>query len=501
MTTSRNTLIISDIHLGEDLNPQASRAHTAQLALLERQLGGFLRHYTRTRHDGRPWRLVINGDLVDFLGICLRHDDDRLQGDPATDPMTPDEIQYGLGRRPRVAAAKMAAVVDRHPNTFRALAGFLGVGNTIDVVVGNHDAEFQWATVQEAFKDGVARSWATMREARRAGARGPADIAAAITFHPWFFYEPGVAWIEHGHLYDENCSFEYALAHGHPEGGEIVSNVDSASARYVTNRIPEADPHKQDNWSALGYLRWGKSLGLRGLLRLARGYFAFSGTLLATWRRRSTHASQVAVRRTRHRERLTQLGESWRLSEATMTALDELREKPVVTNLWRLMRVLMLDRLVIIAVALLVLLGAVASLPWHWALAAALATVGSAWWTAHRVSRHRNVDPTGPLKRVPEQILRHVDARFVVFGHTHQPERIPLAGGGTYLNTGTWFPTEATGLLRSFTHVIIRHSEAGPIADLCQWRDGASRAFTPGRQAQRARTQPGDAAAAAEQAA
>ena len=40
------------------------------------------------------------------------------------------------------------------------------------------------------------------------------------------------------------------------------------------------------------------------------------------------------------------------------------------------------------------------------------------------------------------------------------------------------------GLLRSFTHVIIRHGRdgtaGGATGGLYQWRDGKSRAFTPG---------------------
>jgi hypothetical protein len=55
-----------------------------------------------------------------------------------------------------------------------------------------------------------------------------------------------------------------------------------------------------------------------------------------------------------------------------------------------------------------------------------------------------------------------------------------IGDGRVYFNTGTWLPLMRPGLLRSFTHVIIQHSASGPTAGLYQWRDGASRAFTPG---------------------
>jgi hypothetical protein len=81
---------------------------------------------------------------------------------------------------------------------------------------------------------------------------------------------------------------------------------------------------------------------------------------------------------------------------------------------------------------------------------------------------------------MPSRILRHVDARFVVLSHTHEPISEPLGKGRYYFNTGTWLATGKPGLLRSFTHVIIHHGPRGPRASLRQWRDGASREFTPG---------------------
>ena len=51
-----NTLVLSDLHLGEDLAPTATEATRLHVDIVERQLVQFLRHYTRRREDGRPWR-------------------------------------------------------------------------------------------------------------------------------------------------------------------------------------------------------------------------------------------------------------------------------------------------------------------------------------------------------------------------------------------------------------------------------------------------------------
>src|SRR5262245_39953622 len=51
-----NVLVISDLHLGEDLKPNSVGA-LRHIARVERELESFLAHYTRSRLDGRPWRL------------------------------------------------------------------------------------------------------------------------------------------------------------------------------------------------------------------------------------------------------------------------------------------------------------------------------------------------------------------------------------------------------------------------------------------------------------
>jgi len=106
--------------------------------------------------------------------------------------------------------------------------------------------------------------------------------------------------------------------------------------------------------------------------------------------------------------------------------------------------------------------------------------IAGAWTAAVVLSRARgHTDPAEHMKIVPQKIRAHVGAPFVVFGHSHKPVALALDGGGWYFNTGTWVATEKPGLLRAFTHLVIRHGEGGPRASLCQWRDGRSLAFAP----------------------
>ena len=145
-TSQFNTLVISDLHLGEDLAPSANEADTLHIDIVERQLISFLDHYARRREDGRAWRLVINGDMVDFLSVGMFPG----SGEFLDYRGTVQEQEFGMGRSPAVAVAKMRAVIKRHIGVFRALARFLARGNRVEITSGNHDTEFHWKGTQDA---------------------------------------------------------------------------------------------------------------------------------------------------------------------------------------------------------------------------------------------------------------------------------------------------------------------------------------------------------------
>lgn len=474
-SASHNLLVISDLHLGEDLKPATKSGYLPHMPLLERELESFLDHYRKSRRDGRPWELIVNGDMVDFLSVCLFPDGVAV-GDSA------DDHVWGLGTGADAARRKMVQVLARHPGVFRALARFVGAGNKLGIVAGNHDVEFHWPVVQETFKKGLAALWAAQPAAARPGAPTTDDIEAGITFHPWFYFQEDLVWIEHGHQYDSYCSFDHFLSPVEPEKEQIVLSVGAASYRYVANHIAGADPHQQEDWNMLGYLRFSLGLGLRGLWRMMVGYAGMVWHMLGLWRlvTRTRNRAGVERRRSAHRQRLGELATRFELKEETLVALDDLRQVPLIHNLTRLLGAVMLDRVALVLFATLVAGILLVALPPVWALAGVGVVFASSIVTAGVLARVRgDIDPNERMKAVPEKIRSHVHAKFVVFGHSHQPVALPLADGGMYFNTGTWVATEKPGLLRAFTHVIIRHAEDGARAALCQWRDGRSTEFAP----------------------
>jgi UDP-2,3-diacylglucosamine pyrophosphatase LpxH len=481
-----NILIISDLHLGEDLRPATKIGSLKHLVMLERELEAFLEHYTRIRLDGRPWRLIVNGDMVDFLSVCLlppRAGAGDSRSDLAPEEMAeldPEDQVYGLGSRPLAARAKMRAVIRRHRSIFGALARFIGAGNTVSIIAGNHDVEFHWPVVQETFRCGVAEAWEGDRASQRPNARSASDVLNAITFHPWFFFQEDVVWVEHGHQYDDYCSFDQILNPVAPKKEEIVQNVGAAGMRYVANHHQSDPAAGQEDWTFLGYVKWTFQKGMRSVWMIGKAYFSMVMSLLTAWRVFVKQPEAVEQRRLTHRERLRSLATQCQLSEETLHAIDELRRRPLIQNFFTLIMAMMLDRLLVFSVSVLLILVFVLALPWAWALGAVAGVLGVGYAASTWLARRRpSIDPIEKMKAVPNLIRRHVRAPFVVFGHSHDPAAVDLGDGAKYFNTGTWVATEKPGLLNSFTHVLIRHGDEGPQAQLCQWWDGQSRVYTP----------------------
>jgi len=454
-----NILIISDLHLGEDVKPYSVR-HLRHLARLERELEDFLDHYTRARDDDRPWRLIVNGDMVDFMSVCLLPS--------AEEDSRAEERRFGLGTGPLETKRKLEMVVQRHPGVFRKLARFVAAGNQLVIILGNHDVEFHWAVVQDTFKE------ALYRFACEDGELARPEIEARISFHPWFYCERDLLYVEHGHQYDDYCSFDYILNPEAPRREDgILLSIGHAAIRYFVNLIPDMDPHGQEEWTLLGYLRWALGQGLRGLVRLIYYYCLMIWRLLGLWRELRERALDLK-RRQEHFARLKQLAERYQIDEQTLLRLEALKRPMVLRDFFALIQMLFLDRF---ALGVLWLGATVVSLveaPGLWKPVLPLLWTAGALMCNQLLSRRRDLDPAKKLARVPQAIRQIVKTPYVVFGHSHDPVAQPLEDGAWYFNTGTWVPAERPGLLHAFTHLLIRRTGEGARAELCQWRNGGS---------------------------
>lgn len=458
-----NLLVISDLHLGEDLRPGSTERHF--LDRVEAELSAFLTYHTIRREFGAPWRLVINGDMLDFLAICLIPPG---EGGDVED----DERVYGLSTREDAALQKMAMVVARHGHFFDALAVFIGAGNAVEIVAGNHDPEFHWPAVQRAF---VAVLEERLALARSAGKAAPdLTVEGQVRFHTWFYYEPGAWWIEHGHQYDVYCSFDTPLDPRDPRSPyQFEENLGSAAMRYVGNVLPGATADHQDS-GFLAYLKLAFADNPNLTRGLLVGYWTMVRRLGTQWFRLVRDPGPFLARRRAHRERIRALARQAALAEEVLQRLYRLRARPVWSDLYRLTTALMLGRLLVTIAAVLLVPVVVGLLPWSvspWALVGLL-MLASALHVVLAWSRVE-VDPGEVMQRAAGRIRQLVDAPLVVMGHTHQPVAARLQRGGWYFNTGTWVSDPSR--LLAFTHLRVVRKGNRLRASLCRWSATESR--------------------------
>jgi UDP-2,3-diacylglucosamine pyrophosphatase LpxH len=456
-----NILVVSDLHFGEELLPGASVERRHAVDLGSGAFREFLRYHSVRRRDGRPWRLVIAGDLFDFMSVFVPSLPDR----PAK---SADERRFGLSRGIASGVERLKRICEIHRPLLADLGTFAAAGHNIEIIVGNHDIELLAPEVAEELMHQLGAAGASARALER------------IQIIPWFIYIPGVAWIEHGHVYDEGCSFEFNLAPMDPKDGWLVYNADYAAVRYLGSAVPDLDPHGIEEWNLWGYMRYaaGQGLGHMGKLWLAYGRF-----VKALFSARAMHRSfkRRDRRQREHRARLAVVAKAGGLSIETASAIDRLSRTPLTVSTRRLGRMLMLDRFglglgVLVTIALLFVL-----VPVVWALVGAALAIGVAGGITRWLGQHM-VTSQLPMRAVPQRLRKLIDAPVVVFGHTHDPRWQRLRSGGVYLNTGTWLPATRPGLRRSFTHAFISPSASGgaPPVELRQWREGTSQVFDAG---------------------
>jgi UDP-2,3-diacylglucosamine pyrophosphatase LpxH len=462
--TGESLLVFSDVHLGSDLNdggPSVPRS-----AAIDTDLAALLAHYRDRPPPQGPWRLVIAGDFIDFVGMSI----DLREDEVVETDLTAAEVAFGLGGAEDHVRLKLRRVAARHKVVFEELASFVAAGHRITLVHGNHDLELHW--------DGVKADFCALLADLAAVA--PAEVTARVEFLPWFFYREGLVFIEHGHQYDPFCATPYILAPLSPrDPRRVLPSLSDQLLRYIVRRTPGMKEYGHETRGLTSYISWGLMLGARGTLGLFVRFFQVIFELRKS--ARAYEAPAAAVIRSEHDRRLTGLAAAIEIPESRLHAALALHSAPLGRTPRGVLASVMLDRLgtaVLMSIGLAVILAC-----WGRLGAAALpVTLGlvAIWVLSHVVfSRGRpNVDPAAVMvDRVPE-LGRLFPSSFVVMGHTHIPETRTV-GEVVYVNLGSWAEEEpdpkedaAKAYRAARTHLVIHAKADRHEARLLEWRSG-----------------------------
>jgi UDP-2,3-diacylglucosamine pyrophosphatase LpxH len=434
--------------LGSDLvhcvRPDAPQ-RAADGDVRDRQLAAFFDWYRLNRQRGLPWKLVIAGDFVDFVGMSVPP--------PPAMPTPPnsDELTFGLGGAEDHTIYKLRCVARWHRAVFESLARFAAAGNRIVVVRGNHDVDFHWPSVQDEFVRQLAMHAPIPR--------------GSVEFSPWFYYEEGLVFVEHGHQYDRYCSYENLLSPLSPKDHRRSSrSLSDILLRHVVRPTRGLGESGHENAGVLDYIAFGLRLGIRGTIQLFVRFVTAVATLFAMWRE---HFSEGARRvRELHERRLAELAARLDMKLESLRALMSLQRPPVTRSAGQIALAVMLDRVFsFVGGAACIVLAFVYAPRWHHALLLSLGIAGLLTLVLVLLSKFRPIDPTAELRDRAARVATLFPAAFVVMGHTHLPEvRTTARGESTYVNLGSWAESveePAAAATPSRTHLVVQVGDDG----------------------------------------
>ena len=233
--------VVSDLHLSEGWDEDGYLQKKEDF-FFDQSFKRFLAYLGEKAKEGDfHYRLLINGDFVDFLQFTTVPGEEVIPGET----FTKRERSVGLGTGEAKTLWKLDRLVNGHNVFFTAIADFLAKGHQLFILPGNHDIEWVMPGLQASFKQRVSGL-----------VEAAGDLGDRITFLPWFYYDPLLSvFVEHGSQYDDINSFDYFLW-PYRKDGSIDLPAGSFFVRYLFNRIEELYPFADNMKPLTKFLGW-----------------------------------------------------------------------------------------------------------------------------------------------------------------------------------------------------------------------------------------------------
>jgi UDP-2,3-diacylglucosamine pyrophosphatase LpxH len=438
--SKRRLLVVSDMHLGRDCKEITGfQRNVRPDDKFDQAFVDLLDHYTAGRES--EWRLVFAGDFIDFVEVVVVPEAQGPFNLLWSFEVTHEEHQFGLGSEAERTLVKLDRTIEFHRKLFARVGAFLRDGGEVVIIRGNHDVELYWRKVQRALRKRLADlAFAGMHlEVDEALDRRDA-FQQRLSFSHWIYYEPGRVFVEHGHQYDVYCSFDHQL---YPVDPRHPRKIDTPpfmfGMRYFVNMMSDFAPHNTDFWTWRDYLEWLRQKGPAGMLYTFRMSLEAGVRLLL-------YAWQFAGGRVRrygkeHAKNLAEEASRFGLSPERLAEVDALHHTPVNRNLSEVLRLLFLDRVLLVGGALVLAFLVLLVVESPWFELGGLLAVGAVTAQVNRSMAPRRFLKPGPKQaRAARRIAELLDVPLVVMGHSHARRVRDLGGGRKYVNTGCWLP-------------------------------------------------------------
>lgn len=332
MNSTHNYLFLSDLHLSEGRHPQTGQTHANEDFFHDLAFAQMVAHHVQLSRDAsaveyfeKPWKLVINGDIFDFLQVvslplvkngkvALDVVDDQGEPIQVEKKLSDNERRYGLGTTSAEIVWKLEHIAAGHPLFFQALGWFVAhPGNELVLMKGNHDIEIVWPAVQKRMAQLLTEAYADWREQAALGIVetpltndvGLPEVLTAVSaesslkFPETYLYEEGVFYAEHGCQYDPANVFSNFADPRLPHMPDYIELPEgSLFVRYFFNDVEQHHPFADNMKPISRYIFWlirnAPTSLFMFLLNLLPHYLRALGQVKAKTRKHPDENQQVA---------------------------------------------------------------------------------------------------------------------------------------------------------------------------------------------------------------
>jgi UDP-2,3-diacylglucosamine pyrophosphatase LpxH len=411
-----NTIIVSDLHLTE---AQHNSRHPLWMAykrkefFIDNEFAYFLDYLNQNISD--KIELVLNGDTFDFDLVLA------LPG------INVDWLskKRGLSSEEWMSLFKIETIIFDHPIWFNAIKKFIANGNKVIFIVGNHDVELYWPSVQKRICEILETN--------------------SIIFCNSFYISGNNTYITHGHQFDPTCVVKDSVNPLININGKPIVRIPfgNLATKYMLNGIGWLNPHCHKNYikDTVEYFKlFAKYLSEQPLM-LWSWFWSAAITLVISLR---DHLKPAMIDPLMVEEKVAQIAEQSNATPAMVRKLNALQVPSACSNPINVLRELWLDRGLILLGLLFV--------AWQIILHINIATHISMLWffipfaillpslmVYSSSIKSKVFDSPLLTEERAELIVKITGVKNVVMAHTHMPECCSI-GAVQYINTGSWAP-------------------------------------------------------------
>lgn len=468
--TAIHTIVVSDIHLSDAEPPHPGNPLWKRFKRPKLFTDRSFEHWLEALQQEikEPIELVLNGDILDFDSVMVIPSDSSFH-------ISWLERRRGLFSEEEKSLFKLRVILTDHFVWVRAIRSFLLAGNRLVFVIGNHDMELHWPSLQAEFLNRLDL---------------PEDHRANVRFCEWFYVSNKDTLIEHGNQHDAYCLCSDPV---HPlirKGSHIFVRLPfgNLAGKYIVNGMGFFNPHVETSFimSLKGYIIFFYRYVMRTQpLILWTWLWGAMTTLLYSVTEGLLPALKDPLTVDSRVEAIA--GRS-NTTPSVVRTLREVHVHPAIFNPFMIMRELWLDRA--FGFALVIFLSFeffsiinvfIAVSFWFFVIPMTLLMPVFIYY-ARSVSSDVFKVQKAAIDAIP-LLARISGVSRVVFGHTHREIHTNVGGIDT-LNTGTWSPAyrdvECTKPVGRKCFAWVKPGPTGSrVADLYEWKDPGFEKIAP----------------------